>query len=248
MTKVALEGHRRTQDLPTQFVPQRASFLDGVDDTHRFSPKKHPLRRVYGGFHGDAVRALDHDLRGSDRRHRDLFSRRMSVCIGWFVVGIAFFIQGMFPVAAVVIAAQIILGIGDTFVSGAHDAWVADELKFSEPDMSAGQAFFLGQRASFWGRLCLDQVVRRGNWILCRFALDPKNDRPAVNHLDKPVRSGENPRNGFVILRPISQLGRNRRWTDCRRNWTEGVGDDGGGHGGDAALSYFASPVSGAES
>lgn len=83
----------------------------------------------------------------------DLFSRRMSVVIGWFVVGIAFFIQGIWPVAAVVIAAQVILGIGDTFVSGAHDAWVADEIPFSEPDLSAGQAFMLGQRASFWGRM-----------------------------------------------------------------------------------------------
>ena len=83
----------------------------------------------------------------------DLFSRRLSVCIGWFVVGIAFFIQGAFPVAAVVIVAQIILGIGDTFTSGAHDAWVADEIPFTNPELTAGQAFFLGQRASFWGRM-----------------------------------------------------------------------------------------------
>ena len=83
----------------------------------------------------------------------DLFSRRMSVVIGWFVVGIAFFIQGVWPIAGVVIAAQVILGIGDTFVSGAHDAWVADEIGFTEPDMSAGQAFLIGQRASFWGRM-----------------------------------------------------------------------------------------------
>lgn len=83
----------------------------------------------------------------------DLFSRKMSVVIGWFVVGIAFFIQGVWPVAGVVIAAQVVLGIGDTFVSGAHDAWVADEIPFSEPELSAGQAFFLGQRASFWGRM-----------------------------------------------------------------------------------------------
>ncbi|MBI1332319.1 MAG: MFS transporter [Armatimonadetes bacterium] len=83
----------------------------------------------------------------------DLVSRRLSVAIGWFIVGIAFFIQGAFPVVGVVIAAQIILGIGDTFTSGAHDAWVADELPFSEPNLTAGQAFFLGQRASFWGRM-----------------------------------------------------------------------------------------------
>lgn len=83
----------------------------------------------------------------------DLFSRKLSVVIGWFVVGIAFFLQGAFPVAAVVIASQIILGIGDTFVSGAHDAWVADEIPFTDPGVSAGQAFFVGQRASFLGRI-----------------------------------------------------------------------------------------------
>jgi DHA3 family tetracycline resistance protein-like MFS transporter len=83
----------------------------------------------------------------------DLFSRRASVVIGWFVVGLAFFLQGAFPVAAVVIASQIILGIGDTFVSGAHDAWVADEIPFTDPGVTAGQAFFLGQRTSFLGRM-----------------------------------------------------------------------------------------------
>lgn len=83
----------------------------------------------------------------------DLVSRRLSVVIGWFIVGIAFFMQGMFPVAGVVIAAQIVLGIGDTFTSGAHDAWVADEIPHTDPDVTAGQAFFLGQRASFLGRI-----------------------------------------------------------------------------------------------
>ncbi len=36
----------------------------------------------------------------------DLFSRRMSVVIGWFVVGIAFFIQGIWPVTIYVATSE----------------------------------------------------------------------------------------------------------------------------------------------
>lgn len=94
----------------------------------------------------------------------DMKSRRLSVTIGWFLLGLGFFIEGAFPVAAVVIGAQLLLGFGETFVSGAHDAWVADEIPHSDPGVAAGTAFLKGQQASFLGRLA-------GTWVGVLFVL-----------------------------------------------------------------------------
>lgn len=88
----------------------------------------------------------------------DLVSRRLSSSVGWFITGIAFLMQGVFPILPVVIAAQVVLGIGETFVSGAHDAWVADELEHTDPGVSAGHAFVTGQDFAFWGRIV-------GTWV-----------------------------------------------------------------------------------
>jgi MFS transporter, DHA3 family, tetracycline resistance protein len=94
----------------------------------------------------------------------DLKSRRLSSVIGWFILGIGFFIEGLFPIAPVVIAAQLILGFGETFVSGAHDAWVADEIVKHDPGVDAGTAFLKGQQTAFIGRIA-------GTWISVLFSL-----------------------------------------------------------------------------
>lgn len=88
----------------------------------------------------------------------DVVSRKLSSSLGWFVTGIAFLMQGVFPLVPVVIAAQVVMGIGETLVSGAHDAWVADEIPHTDPGVTAGQAFVLGQDYAFWGRIS-------GSWI-----------------------------------------------------------------------------------
>lgn len=94
----------------------------------------------------------------------DLVSRRLSASIGWFILGLGFFIEGLFPVAWVVICAQLLLGFGETFVSGAHDAWVADELPHTDPGIDSGTAFLKGQQSSFIGRMI-------GAWIAVLFTL-----------------------------------------------------------------------------
>lgn len=57
----------------------------------------------------------------------DVYSRRMSVIIGMIITGVGFMLQGIPSFAAIVIA-NIIWGFGWTFISGALDAWVTDEL------------------------------------------------------------------------------------------------------------------------
>jgi DHA3 family tetracycline resistance protein-like MFS transporter len=58
----------------------------------------------------------------------DTYSRRLSVVIGVALVGICYVIQGSVAIFAIIIAAEIIRGIGETFMSGAESAWIADEV------------------------------------------------------------------------------------------------------------------------
>jgi DHA3 family tetracycline resistance protein-like MFS transporter len=58
----------------------------------------------------------------------DTYSRRLSIIIGTFVLGVAFILEGALPLVAAVLLAEVIAGIGETFLSGATDAWLADEV------------------------------------------------------------------------------------------------------------------------
>ncbi len=58
----------------------------------------------------------------------DVYSRRLSVIIGTFLFGMSFIIEGAFPLFGVIIFAQVLMGIGWTFISGAQSAWITDEV------------------------------------------------------------------------------------------------------------------------
>lgn len=58
----------------------------------------------------------------------DVYSRRLSVIIGFAVMGIGGIIQGIFQVYVVFLFTEVVWGIGFTFISGARDAWIADEI------------------------------------------------------------------------------------------------------------------------
>lgn len=58
----------------------------------------------------------------------DLHSRKWSVVIGLVLIGTGVVVMGMFPAFWPILLAQVVWGIGYTFVSGAAEAWVADEV------------------------------------------------------------------------------------------------------------------------
>jgi DHA3 family tetracycline resistance protein-like MFS transporter len=58
----------------------------------------------------------------------DVFSRRLSVIIGFVMTGIAALLQGGFPTLSMILVSQVIWALGFTFISGALDAWIADEI------------------------------------------------------------------------------------------------------------------------
>ncbi len=58
----------------------------------------------------------------------DVYSRRLSVIIGYLLMGSGFLVEGLFPHFVVILACQVLWGCGDTFISGALEAWCADEI------------------------------------------------------------------------------------------------------------------------
>lgn len=58
----------------------------------------------------------------------DVVSRRLSVVIGYALIGAGFVVQALWPSFAAVLAAQVLWGVGYTFTSGALSAWLSDEV------------------------------------------------------------------------------------------------------------------------
>ncbi len=79
----------------------------------------------------------------------DVYSRRLSVILGFFLLGGGFIIEGSLPLFEVLLVAQVVMGLGYTFLSGATSAWIVDEIGQAR----AGQAFLrasqVAQVASF---------------------------------------------------------------------------------------------------
>jgi len=58
----------------------------------------------------------------------DVYSRRLSIVIGYLLIGLGFLIEGFFPAFRPILFAQVVWGLGYTFTSGAKQAWITDEI------------------------------------------------------------------------------------------------------------------------
>lgn len=58
----------------------------------------------------------------------DVISRRLSIIIGYLLMGIGFLVEGLFPFFLPILLAQVLWGLGYTFTSGATEAWISDEI------------------------------------------------------------------------------------------------------------------------
>lgn len=84
----------------------------------------------------------------------DLVSRKLSVLLGFVLVGVSFLVMGFTTVFGVYFASALVWGIGETFISGARDAWASEEIPFSaQPDLSPASLFIGGSQAEFAGGL-----------------------------------------------------------------------------------------------
>lgn len=58
----------------------------------------------------------------------DTFSRRLSVIIGFAIIGVALAGQGLTPTFVAIASFEVLRGVGEAFVHGATEAWVAGEV------------------------------------------------------------------------------------------------------------------------
>ncbi|MCL4516166.1 MAG: MFS transporter [Firmicutes bacterium] len=91
----------------------------------------------------------------------DTFGRRLSVILGVFILGGAFVMEGSIPLVArtllrggislfgALLLAETIRGIGETFISGAGDAWIAEEVR----EDAVGGVFLRANQASLFASI-----------------------------------------------------------------------------------------------
>ncbi len=79
----------------------------------------------------------------------DVYSRRLSILIGLFLIGLGFILEGSIPLFGSILLAQVLWGLGYTFTSGATQAWITDEIG----EAAAGQAFLRSSQVGQFGSL-----------------------------------------------------------------------------------------------
>ena len=81
----------------------------------------------------------------------DIYSRRLSIIIGYILMGLGFLIEGFFPAFLPILIAQVIWGLGYTFTSGAEEAWISDEIGEEKANRLFLRATSVGLYASLFG-------------------------------------------------------------------------------------------------
>jgi MFS transporter, DHA3 family, tetracycline resistance protein len=79
----------------------------------------------------------------------DVFSRRLSVLIGFALIGCAYALEGGIPVFWAALLGQVFWAVGGTFASGATEAWITDEVG----EESVGPIFLRGRQMWLIGLL-----------------------------------------------------------------------------------------------
>jgi DHA3 family tetracycline resistance protein-like MFS transporter len=79
----------------------------------------------------------------------DVYSRRLSVLIGFVITGLGVMLTGAFAEFETILLGSIVWGIGFTFISGALHAWITDEIGVE----NAGKVFLRGSQIELLGRV-----------------------------------------------------------------------------------------------
>jgi DHA3 family tetracycline resistance protein-like MFS transporter len=75
----------------------------------------------------------------------------LSIIIGYFLMGLGFLIEGLFPLFLPIVIAQVVWGLGYTFTSGATQAWISDEVGEEKANKLFMRATQVGLVASLFG-------------------------------------------------------------------------------------------------
>ena len=95
----------------------------------------------------------------------DVYSRRLSIIIGYILMGLGFLVEGLFPAFLPILLAQVIWGLGYTFTSGATQAWISDEVGEEKANQLFLRATQVGLVASLFG-MGLAIVIGANNVVM----------------------------------------------------------------------------------
>src|SRR5918997_1271671 len=127
----------------------------------------------------------------------DTYGRRQSVITGCILMGCGFTLEGAIPEFIAVLAAQAVWGVGYTFISGALEAWIADE----DTDRDLGRVYLRGEQADYIGSfvgipasVLLGLVALNLPLIVTmperNFRPSPREGRSSLHHAATTARSG----------------------------------------------------------
>ena len=88
----------------------------------------------------------------------DVYSRKLSIVIGGVLTGVGFILEGSISSFASVLVAQVVWGLGSTFISGSLEAWIAEEEKNKDLDEIYIKGAQAGQIGAFIG-IVLSTVI-----------------------------------------------------------------------------------------
>ncbi|MGU8403181.1 tetracycline efflux MFS transporter TetA(P) [Clostridium perfringens] len=88
----------------------------------------------------------------------DVYSRKLSIVIGVVLTGVGFILEGSISSFVFVLVAQIVWGLGSTFISGSVEAWIAEEEKDKDLDKIYIKGAQAGQIGAFIG-IVLSTVI-----------------------------------------------------------------------------------------
>ncbi|MET9274718.1 MFS transporter [Kribbella sp. NPDC003557] len=150
----------------------------------------------------------------------DLYSRRLSIVIGFLLIGAGFLLQGLVPAFLAILAAQVLWGVGFTFTSGADQAWITDEIGTDR----AGRVFVRAQQFELAAKIAgivtagglglislpLPMVISGAGMILLglllalfmreqNFHRTPREERETFRHLAETFKHGL----GVARRRPV---------------------------------------------
>jgi MFS transporter, DHA3 family, tetracycline resistance protein len=133
----------------------------------------------------------------------DVYSRRLSIIIGFALIGLGQIVEGLFPYFIPILMAQVLWGLGYTFTSGATQAWLSDEIG----EERANRAFLTAKRYDLYGNLVgilagmllggfttisTPILVSGAGWIilamLLPFLMAEQGFRPVKPHERKPFQ------------------------------------------------------------
>jgi DHA3 family tetracycline resistance protein-like MFS transporter len=148
----------------------------------------------------------------------DVYSRRLSVIVGYAMIGVGAIVEGVFQIFELVLLAQVVWGIGFTFTSGALDAWIADEIgeeRVGHAYMRGSQvgqvAFLIGIPISTaLGTIALNIPIILAGMLFLLLALFLVLVMPEEGFQRSPQEESKSWRSMFMTLRDGVRLVRGR--------------------------------------